>query len=83
MAIAAKGSGTVRVLFARSGSMVLMREIRLPRGKAVTDLAVSADGRYFVIDTDAVAYSISMGAWKLEPIGALPGPQLADASSRR
>ena len=45
MAIAANGSGTVRVLFARRGSMVLIRDIRLPRGQAVRGMAVSADGR--------------------------------------
>ena len=77
MAIAANGSGTVRVLFARRGSMVLIRDIRLPRGQAVRGMAVSADGRDFVINTDALAYFISMGAWKLQPIGAL-----AQASGR-
>src|SRR5438128_12103562 len=51
MAIAPKGSGTVRVLFARGGGMALIREIRLPRGHVVTGLAVSADGRDFVIST--------------------------------
>ena len=73
IAIAAEGSGTVRVLFARRGSMVLLKAIRLPPGQIVTSLSLSADGRDLVIGTESLAYLASGDKWRLRPVEALGG----------
>lgn len=79
IAIAGQRSGTVRVLFARNGGMVLIKDIRLPAGQGVMELSLSADGRDLVIGTESTVYLASRDAWKLHDVGALtPGP-LADA----
>src|SRR6266581_1135470 len=71
IAIAGPVPGTVRILFARNGGMALVREIRVPSGKRVIGLSVSADGHDFVIETEAMTSSTSVGTWKLEAVGAL------------
>ena len=82
IAIAGPVPGTVRVLFARNGGMALVREIRVPSGQRVIGLSVSADGRDFVIETQAMTYSTSMGSWKLEAVGLFGAARLVDASVR-
>jgi len=71
IAIAARGTGTVRVLFARRGSMVLLKAIRLPAGERVTSLSLSADGRDLVIGTESFDYLASGDKWRLRPVEAL------------
>lgn len=80
IAIAGQGSGTVRVMFARNGGMVLIKAIRLPAGQTVTSLAVSADGRDLVIGTQSITYLASGGAWKLQAVAALSRAPLIAAS---
>lgn len=79
IAIAAQASGTVRVMFARNGGMVLIKDIRLPPGQSVTNLSVSADGRDVVIGTESAVYLASGGTWKLEAVGVLTRGPLVDA----
>ena len=81
IAIAGQRSGTVRVLFARNGGMVLIKDIRLPAGQGVMDLSLSADGRDLVIGTDSTVYLASRDAWKLHPVGVLTAS--LTASNRR
>lgn len=80
IAIAGDASGSVRVMFARNGGMVLIKDIRLPAGQRVTNLSVSADGRDLVIGTESVVYLASGDTWKLRAVGALTRGPLADAS---
>lgn len=80
IAIAGQASGTVRVMFARNGGMVLIKDIRLPPGQSVTNLSVSADGRDLVIGTESVAYLASGGTWKLQAVDVLTRGPLVDAS---
>lgn len=77
IAIAGQGSGTVRVMFARNGGMVLIKDIRLPAGQTVTSLA---DGRDLVIGTQSITYLASGGAWKLQAVAALSRAPLIAAS---
>lgn len=88
IAIAAQGSGTVRVLFARRGSMVLLKAIRLPAGQTVTGLSLSADGRDLVIGTGSLAYLASGDKWTPRPVEAVSGATVSftawsDARKRR
>jgi len=80
IAIAGQASGTVRVMFARNGGMVLIKDIRLPPGQSVTNLSVSADGRNVVIGTESAVYLASGGTWKLQTVGVLTRGPLVDAS---
>ena len=77
MAIAGPVRGTVRVLYARNGSMVLLREIRLPVGTTIRELSLSADGGDLFIGTGAVGYAVSTRTGRIEAWG------LAGRSSRR
>jgi hypothetical protein len=83
IAIGAQGSGTVRVLFARRGSMVLLKSIRLPAGQTVTSLSLSADGRDLVIGTESLAYLASGDKWRLRPVEALSSGIEATARTAR
>jgi hypothetical protein len=80
IAIAGQASGAVRVMFARNGGMVLIKDIRLPPGQSVTNLSVSADGRNVVIGTESAVYLASGGTWKLQTVGVLTRGPLVDAS---
>jgi hypothetical protein len=66
MAIAGPVRGTVRVLYARNGSMVLLREIRLPVGTTIRELSLSADGGDLFIGTGAVGYAVSTRTGRIE-----------------
>ncbi|HUH92211.1 MAG TPA: hypothetical protein VL742_03575 [Casimicrobiaceae bacterium] len=68
LALAGDDPRTVRLLFARNGSMVLIKEIRLPPGEVVTELSLSADGRDLLIATQSQCYLASANAWQLEAV---------------
>jgi hypothetical protein len=70
VALAGDDPRTVRLLYARNGSMVLIREIRLPPGELVTELSLSADGRDLVIGTQSQRYLASANAWKPQAVGS-------------
>ncbi len=59
IAIAGPVPGRIRVLFARNGGMVLLREISVPGAGQVRELSLSADGSDLFIATDASAYALS------------------------
>jgi len=80
MAIAGPVPGTVRVLYARNGAMVLMRELRLPKGAEVRELSLSADGTDLVIGTDTVAYAASTRSGRIEPLALATGSRRTIAS---
>jgi len=80
VAIAGQASRTVRVMFARNGGMVLIKDIRLPAGQRVTSLSMSADGRDVLIGTESSIYLASGGAWKLQAVDALTRGPLIEAS---
>jgi len=82
MAIAGQRSGTIRVLFARNGGMVLIKDIRLPAGQAVMDLSLSADARDLVIGTESTVYLASGDAWKLHAVGVLTRGPLEGGACR-
>jgi hypothetical protein len=59
IAIAGPVPGKIRVLYARNGGMVLLREISVPAGAQVRDLSLSADGNDLFVATDATVYAMS------------------------
>jgi hypothetical protein len=71
LALAGDDPRTVRLLFARNGSMALIKEIRLSPGEVVTELSLSADGRDLMIGTQSQLYLASANAWKLEAVRTL------------
>ena len=83
IAIAGPVPGRIRVLYARNGGMVLLREIRVPGAGQVRELSLSADGRDLFVATDATAYAMSTCTGRVEaqtlatddaPRGALDWP---------
>lgn len=66
IAIAGPVPGRIRVLYARNGGMVLLREITLPAAATVRELALSADGSDLFVATDAVAYAVSTRTGRVE-----------------
>jgi len=59
IAIAGPVPGRIRVLFARNGGMVLLRDISVPGAGQVRELSLSADGGDLFVATDASAYALS------------------------
>jgi len=59
IAIAGPVPGRIRVLFARNGGMVLLRDISVPGAGQVRELSLSADGGDLFVATDATAYALS------------------------
>ena len=58
--------GRVRVLYARNGAMVLLREIRVPGGEPVHEISLSADGRDLFVATEQSAYTFSTRTGRIE-----------------
>jgi hypothetical protein len=68
--------GKIRVLYARNGGMVLLREISVPPGGDVRELALSADGRDLFVATQVSSYALSTRTGRVE------AQALAAAASR-
>ena len=66
IAIAGPVPGRIRVLYARNGGMVLLREISVPGGAPVRDLSLSADGSDLFVATGATAYAMSTRTGRVE-----------------
>jgi len=79
IAIAGPVPGTVRVLYARNGGMVLVRELRLPKGAEVCELSLSADGNDLFIGTDTVAYAASTRNGRIEPLALAATKRTVDS----
>jgi hypothetical protein len=66
IAMAGPVPGKIRVLYARNGGMVLLREINVPLGAGVRDLALSADGEDLFVATEASGYALSTRTGRVE-----------------
>jgi len=66
IAIAGPVPGKIRLLYARNGGMVLMREISVPPGGDVRELALSADGKDLFVGTEASGYALSTRTGQVE-----------------
>jgi hypothetical protein len=66
IAIAGAVPGRIRVLYARNGGMVLLREISVPSGGDVRDLALSADGKDLFVAAGASVYALSTRTGQVE-----------------
>jgi hypothetical protein len=66
MAMAGRVPGKIRVLYARNGGMVLLREISVPPGGDVRELGLSADGRDLFVATEASGYALSTRTGRVE-----------------
>jgi hypothetical protein len=64
--IAGPVPGKIRVLYARNGGMVLLREISVPSGGDVRELALSADGKDLFVGTEASRYALSTRTGQVE-----------------
>jgi len=73
IAIAGPVPGRIRILFARNGAMVLLREISVPRAGQVRELSLSADGKDLFVATDATAYALSTRTGCVEAQTAVAG----------
>ena len=66
IALAGPVRGRVRILYARNGGMVLLREISVPAGETVRELSLSADGRDVFVATEANGYAFCTRTGQLE-----------------
>jgi hypothetical protein len=66
IAIAGPVPGKIRILYARNGTMVLLREISVPPGGDVRELALSADGKDLFVATEASGYALSTRTGRVE-----------------
>jgi hypothetical protein len=68
VAVSAGGASSVRILYVRGGSIVLMRTVFLPPGEHVRALAWSPDERDAVIETSGGVLALDTRTWRLAPI---------------
>lgn len=68
LAVSAEGATSVRILYARGGSIVLMRTVFLPPGERVHALAWSSDERNAVITTTAGVLALDTRTWRLAAV---------------
>jgi hypothetical protein len=73
IALAGPVPGRVRILYARNGAMVLLREIRLPDGGPAREISLSADGRDLFVATEGSAYTFSTRTGRIETQSLLAG----------
>jgi hypothetical protein len=66
IAMAGPVPGRIRVLYARNGGMILLREISVPPGGDLRELALSADGKDLFVATQASAYALSTRTGRVE-----------------
>jgi hypothetical protein len=66
IALAGPVPGRLRVLYARNGAMVLMREIRVPDGGPVREISLSADGRDVFVATEESTYTFATRTGRIE-----------------
>jgi len=77
--------GKIRVLYARNGGMVLLREISVPQGSDVYELALSADGKDLFVATETSGYALSTRTGRVEAqaVTAQASRYAADRALRR
>ena len=82
IAIAGPVPGRIRILFARNGAMVLVREISVPGTGQVRELSLSADGKDLFVATDATAYALSTRTGCVEAQALVAGDPRHGAQER-
>jgi len=83
IAVTAQGSASVRLLYARGGSIVLLRTVYLPPGDAVQSVAWSSDEREVLIGTSGKVLALDTRTWRLESIPRLAAVARDDAGAIR
>jgi hypothetical protein len=83
VAVTARGSANVRLLYARDGSIVLLRTVYLPPGDAVQSVAWSNDERDVLITTSGKVLALDTRTWRLESIPRLAAAARDDAGALR
>ena len=83
VAVTARGSANVRLLYARDGSIVLLRTVYLPPGDAVQSVAWSNDERDVLITTSGKVLALDTRTWRLESIPRLAAAARDDAGVLR
>ena len=66
LAVASAGARNVRVLYVCGGSIVRLREVFLPDGEAIADLAWSDDGRTVIVATRGPTIAIDTRTWRVD-----------------
>jgi len=79
-AISNVGAREVRVLYLRGPSIVLVREVFLPAGTAVTGLVPAGDGRGLIVEAGESRYALDLRTFQ---VAALPQPMHDLAALRR
>jgi len=67
-ALATVGGRNVRVLLVRPPSIVLLREVFVPRGESVRSVRWSENGRELIVETDASRFALDTRDWRLAHI---------------
>lgn len=83
IAVTSVGSASVRLLYARGGSIVLLRTIDLPPGDAVQSVTWSNDERDVLIATYGKVLALDTRTWRLESIPRLAAMARDDAGLLR
>jgi hypothetical protein len=83
MALSAVGARSVRVLYVRPPSIVLLREVFVPQGEHVT--GVRFDGRpdALIVDTDSARFALDTRTGRLAEIRQQARDIAAEAHARR
>ena len=83
IAVTELGSASVRLLYARGGSIVLLRTVYLQPGDAVQSVAWSNDERDVLIATSGKVLALDTRTWRLESIPRLAAVARDDAGGNR
>jgi hypothetical protein len=83
VAVTAVGSASVRLLYVRGGSIVLLRTVWLPPGDAVKSVTWSNSERDVLIATSGNVLALDTRTWRLESIQRLAAVVRDDAGRSR
>jgi hypothetical protein len=83
VAVTAVGAASVRLLYERDGSIVLLRTVTLPPGDAVQSVTWSNDERDVLIATSGRILALDTRTWCLESIPRLAAVARDDAGTVR
>jgi hypothetical protein len=83
VAVTAVGAASVRLLYVRDGSIVMLRTVWLPKGEAVQSVTWSNDERDVLIATSGRILALDTRTWCLESIPRLAAVARDDAGTVR
>ena len=83
IAVTAQGSASVRVLYVRGGSIVLLRTVALPKGDAVQSIRWSSDERDVLITSSEELLALDTRTWRLDALPQLAAAARDDAEAKR